>query len=215
MVKGALHTDSLQGKTIVVTGGGTGLGKAMSTYFSSLGANLVISSRKLDVLTGTAAEISKQTGNPVLPVACDVRNEDDIQKMLQAAEEKFGQVDILVNNAAGNFISPTERLSANAFSTIIDIVLKGTVNCTLAFGKNWIAKKTTGFGLEYRHDLRFYRLRLCRSICRRQSGSRHPHQIACCRMGKIWHPSQCNCSWPFPNKRGMGQTATWRSHGKI
>ncbi|QBQ39775.1 SDR family oxidoreductase [Sphingobacterium psychroaquaticum] len=141
MVKGALHTDSLQGKTIVVTGGGTGLGKAMSTYFSSLGANLVISSRKLDVLTGTAAEISKQTGNPVLPVACDVRNEDDIQKMLQAAEEKFGQVDILVNNAAGNFISPTERLSANAFSTIIDIVLKGTVNCTLAFGKNWIAKK--------------------------------------------------------------------------
>lgn len=80
MVKGALHTDSLQGKTIVVTGGGTGLGKAMSTYFSSLGANLVISSRKLDVLTGTAAEISKQTGNPVLPVACDVRNEDDIQK---------------------------------------------------------------------------------------------------------------------------------------
>lgn len=141
MVKGALHTDSLQGKTVVVTGGGTGLGKAMSTYFSSLGANLVISSRKLDVLAGTAAEISKQTGNPVLPVACDIRNEEDIQKMLQAAEEKFGQVDILVNNAAGNFISPTERLSANAFSTIIDIVLKGTVNCTLAFGKNWIAKK--------------------------------------------------------------------------
>jgi len=64
-----------------------------------------------------------------------------VEALLDRAEEAFGQVDLLVNNAAGNFISPTERLSANAFSTVIDIVLKGTVNCTLTFGKNWIAKK--------------------------------------------------------------------------
>ncbi len=143
MVKGALNPDALQGKTVVVTGGGTGLGKAMSTYFSSLGANLVISSRRLDVLQKTADEISATTGMPVLAVACDVRKPEDIEAMLQAAEKRFGRIDILVNNAAGNFISPTERLSENAFSSIIDIVLKGTVNCTLAFGKNWIEKKQT------------------------------------------------------------------------
>lgn len=140
-VQGALQKDALKGKTVVVTGGGTGLGKAMSTYFSELGANLVISSRKLDVLEATAREISDKTGNPVLPVVCDIRDVEDVKQLRLKAEEAFGAVDVLVNNAAGNFISPTERLSANAFSTIIDIVLKGTINCTLEFGKEWIAKK--------------------------------------------------------------------------
>lgn len=141
MIEGALKENALQGKTIVVTGGGTGLGKAMSHYFSSLGANIVISSRRLEVLEATAKEITEATGNPVLAVACDVRDTEAIDNLVKASEERFGQVDVLLNNAAGNFISPTERLSANAFSTVIDIVLKGTVNCTLAFGKNWIAKK--------------------------------------------------------------------------
>ncbi|MGJ1205812.1 SDR family oxidoreductase [Sphingobacterium lactis] len=140
-VQGALQKDALKGKTVVVTGGGTGLGKAMSTYFSELGANVVISSRKLEVLEETAKEIQAKTGNPVLPVACDIRSTEEIKLMREKAEEIFGRVDVLVNNAAGNFISPTERLSANAFSTIIDIVLKGTVNCTLEFGKRWIENK--------------------------------------------------------------------------
>ncbi|GHE29164.1 SDR family oxidoreductase [Sphingobacterium griseoflavum] len=141
MVQGALKADALLGKTVVVTGGGTGLGKAMSQYFSELGAHVVITSRKLDVLQQTAQEIHAVTGNKVLPVACDVRHVEQVEALLARAEEAFGQVDLLVNNAAGNFISPTERLSANAFSTVIDIVLKGTTNCTLTFGKNWIAKK--------------------------------------------------------------------------
>ena len=140
-VLGALQQDALKGKTVVVTGGGTGLGKAMSIYFSDLGANVVITSRKLDVLEETAKEIQGKTGNPVLPVACDIRNTEEIKLVREKAIEIFGQVDVLVNNAAGNFISPTERLSANAFSTIIDIVLKGTVNCTLEFGKHWIERK--------------------------------------------------------------------------
>ncbi len=140
-VQGALQQDALKGKTVVVTGGGTGLGKAMSIYFSELGANVVITSRKLDVLEETAKEIQGKTGNPVLPVACDIRNTEEIKLVREKAIEIFGQVDVLVNNAAGNFISPTERLSANAFSTIIDIVLKGTVNCTLEFGKHWIERK--------------------------------------------------------------------------
>ncbi len=136
-----LRDDALKGKTIVITGGGTGLGKAMGTYFLKLGANLVITSRKLDVLEKTAAEMATETGGQVLAVQCDVREYAQVEALLQKSIEKFGSVDSLLNNAAGNFISPTERLSANAFSSIIDIVLKGSVNCTLAFGKHWIAQK--------------------------------------------------------------------------
>lgn len=141
MVQGALREDALKGKTIVVTGGGTGLGKAMSSYFSLLGANVVITSRKLDVLEKTAVEIENITGNPVLSVVCDIRDIESVEGLYSQSVNRFGSVDILVNNAAGNFISPTERLSANAFSTIIDIVLKGTANCTLTFGKKWIERK--------------------------------------------------------------------------
>ncbi|WP_371825433.1 SDR family oxidoreductase [Mucilaginibacter sp. SMC90] len=141
---GMLRDDALKGKTIIVTGGGTGLGKAMGTYFLQLGANLVITSRKLDVLQQTAAEMQSMTGGKVLPIACDVRKYDEVEAMLQEVIEAFGQVDVLLNNAAGNFISPTERLSANAFSAIIDIVLKGSANCSLALGKYWIKEKMPG-----------------------------------------------------------------------
>ncbi|GAB3913653.1 SDR family oxidoreductase [Mucilaginibacter boryungensis] len=143
-VTGMLRDDALKGKTIIVTGGGTGLGKAMGTYFLQLGANLVITSRKLDVLQKTAAEMEAETGGKVLAVSCDVRDYTQVEAMLQQSIEKFGRVDALLNNAAGNFISPTERLSANAFSSIIDIVLKGSVNCSLALGKYWIAEKIPG-----------------------------------------------------------------------
>jgi NAD(P)-dependent dehydrogenase (short-subunit alcohol dehydrogenase family) len=136
-----LREDALKGKTIVITGGGTGLGKAMGVYFLKLGANLVITSRKQDVLQKTADEMEEKTGGKVLAVACDVREIEQVENVLAKTLEKFGSVDVLLNNAAGNFISPTERLSANAFSSIIDIVLKGTVNCTLTFGKHWIKEK--------------------------------------------------------------------------
>ncbi len=138
-----LRDDALKGKTIVVTGGGSGLGKSMATYFLELGANVVITSRNLDKLKVVQAEMEAQTGGKVLAVACDVRDYEQVEAMVKASVDKFGSVDVLLNNAAGNFISPTERLSANAFDTIIDIVLKGTKNCTLAFGKYWIDKKET------------------------------------------------------------------------
>lgn len=136
-----LRDDALKGKTIVVTGGGSGLGKAMSAYFMELGANVAITSRNLEKLQNTAKELEDQTGGNCLPLQCDVRHYDEVEAMLAATLERFGTVDVLLNNAAGNFISPTERLSANAFDTIIDIVLKGTKNCTLAFGKHWIDTK--------------------------------------------------------------------------
>ncbi len=136
-----LRDNALCDKVIVVTGGGSGLGKAMTKYFLELGAKVAITSRDFDKLVLTATELEKETGGICLPVACDVRHYDQVILMQQEVLKKFGKIDVLLNNAAGNFISPTERLSANAFDTIIDIVLKGSKNCTLAFGKHWIAEK--------------------------------------------------------------------------
>ena len=142
--EGMLKENALAGKTIIVTGGGTGLGKAMGTYFLELGANLVITSRKIDVLEQTARELEDKTGGMVLPVACDVRNYEDVEQVIERTIVEFGSINGVLNNAAGNFVSPTERLSANAFNTIIDIVLRGTSNFTLAVGKHWIDKKQPG-----------------------------------------------------------------------
>ena len=134
-------SEVLKDQVIVVTGGGSGLGKAMSRYFLQLGARVVITSRNLDKLKNTAGELEAETGGKVLPVKCDVRNYDEVEAMLASTLEAFGKVDGLLNNAAGNFISPTERLSAHAFDTVIDIVLKGSKNCTLVLGKHWIKTK--------------------------------------------------------------------------
>jgi NAD(P)-dependent dehydrogenase (short-subunit alcohol dehydrogenase family) len=112
----------------------------MAHAFLELGARICITSRKLDVLEHTAAELRQLTGGEVLAVACDVRKQQDVDQLVERTLSHFGRVDGLVNNAAGNFISPTERLSSKAFEVIVGIVLMGTVNCTLAFGKHWIAK---------------------------------------------------------------------------
>ena len=142
--EGMLRSDALKEKIIVVTGGGSGLGKAMSRYFLQLGASVVITSRNIEKLQGTAAELEAETGGRVLPVACDVRNWDEVEAMKDAVLQVFGRIDVLVNNAAGNFISPTERLTHSAFDSILDIVLKGTKNCTLSIGKYWIEQKVPG-----------------------------------------------------------------------
>lgn len=143
-MEGMLKENSLKGKTIIVTGGGTGLGRSMGKYFLELGANLVIASRKIEVLEKSAQELEQETGGSVLPVACDIRKYEEIERVIQETENKFGQVHGVLNNAAGNFISPTERLSHRAFDIVVDIVLRGTYNFTLAAGKNWIDKKQPG-----------------------------------------------------------------------
>lgn len=139
--KKMLRNEALKDKVIVVTGGGSGLGKSMTKYFLELGAKVAITSRDLEKLQNTAQDLEAETGGKCLAVQCDVRHYDQVESMLKQVLGIFGKVDVLLNNAAGNFISPTERLSANAFDTIIDIVLKGTKNCTLAFGKHWIDTK--------------------------------------------------------------------------
>jgi len=142
--EGMLRDGALEGKTIIITGGGTGLGKSMATYFLKLGANIVICSRRLEVIESTAKELEELTGGKILAVACDVRKTDQIENVIAKAIEKFGSVNGLVNNSAGNFISPTERLSYKAVDTVVDIVLRGTYYFTLALGKYWIENKIKG-----------------------------------------------------------------------
>ena len=139
-----LKENSLNGKTIIITGGGSGLGKSMSEYLLTLGANIVITSRREDLLKKVAENMMKEFGGKVLPIACDVRDSDMVSKVIDESYSKFKKVDCLLNNAAGNFISPTERLSTRAFDAVIDIVLKGTVNFSLLLGKKWIEKKESG-----------------------------------------------------------------------
>lgn len=143
-MEGMLKSDALKGKTIIITGGGTGLGKSMGKYMLALGANLVITSRKKEVLDKTELELERETGGSVLAVACDVRKYEEIVNVITETEKRYGQIHGVLNNAAGNFISPTERLSHRAFDIVVDIVLKGTYYMTLAMGKHWIANKQPG-----------------------------------------------------------------------
>lgn len=139
-----LREGALNGKTVLVTGGGTGLGRSMSRYFLELGAAVIICSRKMDVITKSANELMSETGGKCLAVQCDVRDYEQVEKVLEAGINAYGHIDVLVNNAAGNFISPTERLSSRAFDAVVDIVLKGSYNCTLALGKYWLANQIKG-----------------------------------------------------------------------
>ncbi|MBS9523061.1 SDR family oxidoreductase [Litoribacter ruber] len=142
--EGMLRDGAMEGKNILITGGGTGLGRSMGEYFLKLGANLIITSRRLDVLQQTADEMQNSFGGKVLALRCDVREIEQVEKMWAEANAELGQIHGVLNNAAGNFISPTEMLSANAFQTVVDIVQKGTSNVTLTAGKHWIKNKQQG-----------------------------------------------------------------------
>lgn len=134
----------LTGKTAIVTGGSNGMGKAMATRFAAEGANVVITGRKEERLAQARKDMKAETGADVLTVQMDVRNRDDVQRTVDEAKNKFGHIDILVNNAAGNFLCPAEDLSPNAWKSVIDICLNGTWNCTQIVGKEMIAQETGG-----------------------------------------------------------------------
>jgi NAD(P)-dependent dehydrogenase (short-subunit alcohol dehydrogenase family) len=125
----------LHSKRILITGGGTGLGKAMAHRFLELGATVYICGRREDVLEKTAAELS--ASGPIRALPCDVRNLDAVEAMIDSIW-KEGPLDILVNNAAGNFIARTEELSPRAFESVIGIVLLGTLHTTMACGRRWL-----------------------------------------------------------------------------
>ena len=138
-----LPANTLQGRVAIITGGGTGLGRAMALEYSSLGAKLVLAGRRLENLEATAAEILS-AGGEAIAVPTDVRDPEQVDRMVRHAKEKFGGIDILVNNAAGNFICKAEDLSPNGWRAVVDIVLNGTFFCTRAAGREMIAQGRGG-----------------------------------------------------------------------
>jgi len=137
------QSDLLKGRTILITGGGTGLGRSMALRFAELGANIFLAGRREEPLKQTVGEIHAKGAKAGFATA-DVRDFDSVEKVIAAAEKEFGRVDTLVNNAAGNFIARTEKLSPNAFNAVVGIVLQGTFYCTLALGRKWIAARQPG-----------------------------------------------------------------------
>ena len=139
----ALTPGIYDGVCVVVTGAGTGLGKAIASEFARLGAAIVIASRKDEHLDAGRAAI-EAIGAPVLATQCDIREADDIAAMFDAAEKAFGLPGVLVNNAAANFPVPAEDMSPNAWRTVVDITLTGTFLCTREFGRRHFEAGTPG-----------------------------------------------------------------------
>jgi len=135
------NKDLLQSKRILITGGGTGLGKGMAARFLELGPTVYICGRREEVLRATADEL--KTKGPIHAIPCDVRSLEAVEQMIDSVW-KEGALDILVNNAAGNFIARTEELSPRAWESVINIVLMGTLHCTMACGRRWLAAKRPG-----------------------------------------------------------------------
>ncbi len=135
--------DLLKGKRILITGGGTGIGRAMAERFLQLGATVYICGRRAEVVQKTAGELAAATGGAIEGFACDVRYNEDVGPFIERLWAK-GPLDVLVNNAAGNFLARTEELSEHAFDAVLNIVLKGTINMTLACGKRWLAAQHKG-----------------------------------------------------------------------
>ena len=134
----------LEGEVILVTGGGTGLGKSMAHRFAELGANVAICGRRGDVAQEAAREIAEATGRETYARSTDVRDFGQVEELVGAIVETFGKVTGLVNNAAGNFLAQTEKLSPNGFKTIVDIVLQGSFHATLACGRKMIEQDGGG-----------------------------------------------------------------------
>lgn len=133
----------LKEKVAIITGGSSGMGKGMAARFAREGARVVITGRTQEKLDEAKKEIEQFSGQ-VLTVQMDIRNIEDIKRMIEYVDEEFGRIDILVNNAAGNFLCPAEDLSINGWNAVINIVLNGTFYCSQAVGKYWIEKGIKG-----------------------------------------------------------------------
>lgn len=135
--------DLLAGKRILITGGGTGLGKSMASHLLELGAEVAICGRRAEVLTATADELREATGGNVITHSLDIRDVDAVEAMMTELFEER-PLDGLINNAAGNILAKSEELSPRAIDAVVGIVLKGSANCTLAAGRRWLEAKHRG-----------------------------------------------------------------------
>jgi len=174
-----------------------------------LGAACLIRRRKDDVIQHTAKELSEKHQGTCLAIAGDVRNYEDVERVVAYGYEQLGGIDILINNAAGNFISPTERLSHRAFESVIGIVLQGSINYTLALGKLWIENK----------DQNKTVLSIVTTYAWTGSGYVVPSATAkagvlamtrslAVEWGKKRYTSKCNCPWPLSDFRCNGTSTT-------
>jgi NAD(P)-dependent dehydrogenase (short-subunit alcohol dehydrogenase family) len=136
-------SDLLKDRAIFLSGGGSGLGRSMALHFASLGAKIFIIGRRETPLKETCEEISK-AGGAASYTTCDVRDFAAVEAAADKADVEFGRIDTVINNAAGNFMARTEKLSPNAFNTVVSIVLNGSFHCTQAFARKWIAQKKPG-----------------------------------------------------------------------
>ncbi len=141
------RNDLLKDKAILITGGGTGIGNSIAKKYGSLGAKIAILGRREEVLK-EAVDDFRNNGITASYRSCDVRNPEQISQTLDFFQEEIGPIDVLVNNAAGNFVSPTEKLSPHAVDSILNIVLHGTIYITLEMGKRWIKSKRGGVVLD-------------------------------------------------------------------
>lgn len=130
----------LKGKRILVTGGGTGLGREMASRYAELGADLYICGRRKEVVEATAREIAERYGVKVKAEALDIRNADAVESYIESIWQDGGPLDALLNNAAGNFISRTEDLSHRGFDAVANIVMHGTFYVTHSVGRRWVAE---------------------------------------------------------------------------
>ncbi len=137
------RSDLLKGKTTIITGGGTGLGRSMALRLAGLGARVAVLGRRPEPLQETARAI-REAGGVAAGFPCDVRDPTAVKAAFDAAETELGPANQLVNNAAGNFLSPTEDLSPNAFHSVVQIVLYGSFHCTTELGRRLIARKEKG-----------------------------------------------------------------------
>jgi NAD(P)-dependent dehydrogenase (short-subunit alcohol dehydrogenase family) len=135
--------DMLRNRAIFLTGGGSGLGRSMALHFALLGARIFVVGRREAPLREVCDEIQRGGGSASY-ATCDVRDFAAVQAAADRAYAQFGRIDTLINNAAGNFMARTEKLSPNAFSAVVGIVLNGTFHCTQVFAKKWIAEKVSG-----------------------------------------------------------------------
>lgn len=135
-------SDALEGKTVLVTGGGSGLGLSMAGRFLELGARVAITGRSEERLQDAASQL--KAGDRLFTHPCDVREPAHVEALVTALWDQFGGVNVVVNNAAGNFLAATEDLSPNAFDSVVRIVLYGTFNVSTAIARRWIEEKRAG-----------------------------------------------------------------------
>ena len=177
----------LEGKRILVTGGGSGLGAAMGRRFLELGAELIICGRRLELLEATAAEMRGDPAARSRAIRCDIRDGAAVDAMMDAIWRE-APLDVLVNNAAATFIAQTEHLSFRAADAILAPTLHGAMYCTLAAGKRWIEGTTQGRGAEHPLDLDHHRPRLHGALGDGEVGDPGDDQKPRGGMGTEGHP---------------------------